>query len=99
MIHCGSTFTVAGTIENTILLWGTRAVSPSTRPNTQEGFTNSWGQDSVLGSAGSNVVKDPEFHFDEMAPINRDGKEPQPEKGQKDVKMRDVIHQPQEILA
>ncbi|KAB7506752.1 hypothetical protein Anas_01739, partial [Armadillidium nasatum] len=34
MISCGSTFTVAGTIENALYLWGTRAVSPSTRPTT-----------------------------------------------------------------
>ncbi|XP_063884250.1 serine/threonine-protein kinase Nek8-like isoform X1 [Scylla paramamosain] len=51
MIQCGSTYTVAGTMENALFLWGTRAVSPLTRPNTQEGFTNNWGQRSVLGSA------------------------------------------------
>ncbi|XP_064092354.1 serine/threonine-protein kinase Nek8-like [Macrobrachium nipponense] len=67
MVQCGSTFTVAGTLENALYLWGTRAVSPVTRPNTQEGFTNTWGQRSVLGSVAAlqnkDKDKDPEFHF------------------------------------
>ncbi|XP_066971422.1 serine/threonine-protein kinase Nek8-like isoform X3 [Macrobrachium rosenbergii] len=69
MVQCGSTFTVAGTLENALYLWGTRAVSPVSRPNTQEGFTNTWGQRSVLGSVAAlqnkdkDKDKDPEFHF------------------------------------
>ena len=33
--EAGSTFTVAGTIDNVIHFWGTRNISPVTRPNTQ----------------------------------------------------------------
>ena len=35
VVEAGSTFTVAGTIDNVIHFWGTRNISPITRPNTQ----------------------------------------------------------------
>ncbi|KAK4312033.1 hypothetical protein Pmani_016499 [Petrolisthes manimaculis] len=142
MIQCGSTFTVAGTLENTLYLWGTRAVSPLTRPNTQEGFSNTWGQRSVLGSAVA-ASRDPDFHFDLQQKGENSGvscqdkrknsedsmagkdtnKETNDKEGnensdaankeaaieaaarevatrhQRDIKLRDVLLQPQEILA
>ncbi len=38
MVSCGSTFTVAGTTENVLYFWGTRFISPFTRPNTRDAF-------------------------------------------------------------
>ncbi|KAK7065524.1 hypothetical protein SK128_006706 [Halocaridina rubra] len=117
MVQCGSTFTVAGTLENALYLWGTRAVSPLTRPNTQDGFTNTWGQRSVLGSAIVNP-KDPDFNFGENSESRRSsnvstssmnsGQEGQKtqqqqvdeaQRHQRSIRMRDVLLNPQEILA
>merc|ERR1719336_3625503 len=38
VVEAGSTFTVAGTSDNVIHFWGTRNISPITRPNTQDAF-------------------------------------------------------------
>lgn len=35
VVSCGSTFTVVGTNENVIYFWGTRYISPLTRPSTR----------------------------------------------------------------
>ena len=38
VVECGATFTVAATVDNVIHFWGTRNVSPVTRPSTQDAF-------------------------------------------------------------
>ena len=43
MVSCGATFTVVGTNENVIYFWGTRFISPITRPNTRDAFNQSFG--------------------------------------------------------
>ncbi len=42
-VSCGSTFTVVGTNENIIYFWGTRFISPVSRPNTRDAFNQSFG--------------------------------------------------------
>ncbi|XP_045610447.2 serine/threonine-protein kinase Nek8 isoform X2 [Procambarus clarkii] len=127
MVECGSTFTVAGTINNALYLWGTRAVSPHSRPNTQEGFTNTWGQRSALGSAVASG-KDQDFHFSGKDEDNHNKAEAGDGSGyrssggsassgsasgggdigsaqeavarhQREIRMRDVLLHPQEVLA
>ncbi|KAG7176605.1 serine/threonine-protein kinase Nek8-like 2, partial [Homarus americanus] len=128
MVQCGSTFTVAGTLENALYLWGTRAISPLTRPNTQEGFTNTWGQRSGLGSAVVNS-KDPEFNFNAKEEDDQHKTDPgnstadgggpgggrrrssggssnsvgavqeAASRHQREIRMRDVLLHPQEVLA
>eukprot|EP00094_Tigriopus_californicus_P004958 TCALIF_04774-PA protein Name:"Similar to nek8 Serine/threonine-protein kinase Nek8 (Danio rerio)" AED:0.11 eAED:0.12 QI:30/0.66/0.28/0.85/0.83/0.71/7/0/1060 len=43
MVSCGATFTVVGTNENVLYFWGTRFISPITRPNTRDAFSQSFG--------------------------------------------------------
>ncbi len=43
MVSCGATFTVAGTTENVLYFWGTRFISPLTRPNTRDAFSQTFG--------------------------------------------------------
>ncbi|XP_047483303.1 serine/threonine-protein kinase Nek8-like [Penaeus chinensis] len=106
MVNCGSTFTVVGTLENAIYLWGTRAVSPLSRPNTQEGFTNTWGQRNALGSADIKDSKDPEFDFaghgrrrSSGSSSNSISSTQEAQRHQREIRMSDVLLNPQEVLA
>ncbi|XP_037787785.1 serine/threonine-protein kinase Nek9-like [Penaeus monodon] len=106
MVNCGSTFTVVGTLENAIYLWGTRAVSPLSRPNTQEGFTNTWGQRNALGSADTKDSKDPDFDFaghgrrrSSGSSSNSISSTQEAQRHQREIRMSDVLLNPQEVLA
>ncbi|CAL4067725.1 unnamed protein product, partial [Meganyctiphanes norvegica] len=105
MIQCGSTFTVVGTLENALYLWGTRSVSPLSRPNTQDGFTLSWNKHSASGST-SDRRTNPDMLFQETDhALQRRSSSGSilsaqfDSLPQREIKMRDVILQPQEILA
>ncbi len=43
LVAAGSSFTVVGTNENVVYFWGTRYVTPFSRPNTREVFSRSFG--------------------------------------------------------
>ena len=55
--EAGSSFTVAGTIDNVIHFWGTRNISPVTRPNTQDAFGANF-QGSANSTAGEEHRQD-----------------------------------------
>ncbi|XP_018009884.1 serine/threonine-protein kinase Nek8-like [Hyalella azteca] len=104
MMHCGSTFTVVGTLENAIYLWGTRAVLPASRPTTQDGFTMSLGRRPPSDLS----ARDPEFSFSDSsrrgslstpASANSDSSRRTAAENDRDLKLKDVLLQPQEILA
>ena len=38
VVSCGATFTAVGTSENVVYFWGTRFISPTTRPSTRDAF-------------------------------------------------------------
>ena len=38
VVSCGATFTAVGTTENVVYFWGTRFISPTTRPSTRDAF-------------------------------------------------------------
>lgn len=43
VVSCGATFTIVGSNENVIYLWGTRFMSPIARPSTRDAFNQSFG--------------------------------------------------------
>ena len=38
VVSCGASFTAVGTSENVVYFWGTRFISPTTRPSTRDAF-------------------------------------------------------------
>ncbi|KAF2367178.1 Protein kinase domain [Trinorchestia longiramus] len=104
MLQCGTTYTVAGTLENAIYLWGTRAVLPASRPTTQDGFTMSVGRRPTA----DHLSKDTDFSYNGSArytgmstPASADSRLSQRSLSshRRELKLKDVLLQPQEILA
>jgi hypothetical protein len=52
MVSCGATFTVVGTTENVLYFWGTRFMSPFSRPNTRDAFNASFGANTGMAHDG-----------------------------------------------
>ena len=122
MVSCGATFTVVGTNENVIYFWGTRFISPMTRPNTRDAFNQSFGarlaspngqplsdaevrlmvqRERERGEDGMHesglVIEDKLDRFDERTLATLSSTELLKHQGE--ITMKDVVLQPQEILA
>ena len=133
MVSCGATFTVVGTNENVIYFWGTRFISPITRPNTRDAFNQSFGARMATPGGQTNNLAGSAMEADFIAQreqrlINTGGTETtRPNtltvrdslstgnsndrsnlatlnstellNQQGDITMKDVVLEPQEILA
>ena len=98
VVEAGSTYTVCGTIDNVIHFWGTRNISPVTRPNTQDAFganftSHSQEEQQELDSDlmhGARLGESGEKSSLSTAALRQH---------QDSILMRDVVLEPQEILA
>lgn len=119
MVSCGATFTVVGTNENVVYFWGTRFISPITRPNTRDAFSQSFGARISTPYEGS--LSDAEVREMIRKEMRRSGKEGDSLAAshadyrddktletlsssdlltyQGEITMKDVVAEPQEILA
>lgn len=59
-MSAGSSFTVAGTNENVVYFWGTRYISPYTRPNTRDVFSQSFG--SRMATPADKPLNESDIH-------------------------------------
>ena len=60
LIAAGASFTVVGTNENVVYFWGTRYVSPYTRPSTREVFSQSFG--SRMATPSDKPLSESDVH-------------------------------------
>ena len=117
------TYIIIGTNENVVYFWGTRYVSPYTRPSTREVFSQSFGSrmatpsDAPLSESDVHTMmhlesmrKDMSSGFHQQLVLDTNQMEEYEKtlatlsssallKHQSDITLKDVVTDPQEILA
>ena len=89
MAECGATFTVCATLDNVLHFWGTRNISPVTRPSTQDAFGANFVTRINTPEEETNKEHSEDDVFSESAM----------KRHQAAITLRDVVLEPQEILA
>ena len=96
VVEVGSTYTVCGTIDNVIHFWGTRHISPVTRPSTQDAFGANFGRRE--GEEQQELDTDM-MHGAKVGEGEEGLSTAALRRHQDSILMRDVVLEPQEILA
>ncbi|CAG0889811.1 unnamed protein product [Darwinula stevensoni] len=99
MIACGATFTVVGTLENTLYMWGTRYVSPNSRPSTQDAFESTFGMNRGESSSRPSSESSTSSLLKNVPEVAYSGGSQRGSLFNEDIILRDVVLDPQEILA
>ena len=70
-VECGASFTVCATLDNVLHFWGTRHISPITRPSTQDAFGTNFltrinSADQEHGMSDSNLRHQGNIHLSDV---------------------------------